>query len=74
LNELQRQHERTAAQAEKIASQDQHIAVQAADIRDLEQQQASDRRQRSAELQDLKAELRAALVMLQPKDELVAER
>jgi Chaperone of endosialidase len=50
------------------------VQQQAAEIRDLKQAQIHDRQQQSAELNDLKQELHAALLKLQGKDELVAQR
>jgi hypothetical protein len=59
LNEVQKQQKAAAVQA-------QANAAQAAEIRDLKQE--------VAELHNLKQEMRAALVKLQSKDELVAQR
>src|SRR5205823_2676717 len=80
LNEVQQQQKAAAAQARKIAAQDQRNAVQAAEIRELKQQlvtQASQLRntqQQITELQDLKQELHAALLKLRSKDELIGRR
>ncbi|MGA2191455.1 MAG: tail fiber domain-containing protein [Steroidobacteraceae bacterium] len=59
LNELQKQQRTADTQASKVAAQD-------AKIRGLEQE--------VAELNNLKAEMHAALVKLQSKDQLVAQR
>jgi serine phosphatase RsbU (regulator of sigma subunit) len=62
LNEMQRQEKEAAAV----------VAAQAAEIRDLKQQQ-----QRLAthdEVQDLKRQLQAALLKLRAQDDLVAKR
>jgi Chaperone of endosialidase len=66
LNELKQQQQKIAAQANKINSVVEQNADQATEIRDLKQQ--------VAELNDLKQEMRAALLKLQNKDELVAQR
>jgi hypothetical protein len=65
LNEVQHQQTAAVAQAAKIAAQD-------AEIRQLKQQQKQ--LVTHAELNNLKQELQAALVKLQSKDELVAQR
>ena len=66
LNEVQQQQRKmtvqttiNAEQSERIAAQDEHIAAQGAEIR---------------ELKDLVIEMHAALDRLQTKDELVAQR
>jgi hypothetical protein len=59
---------------DEVQQEQQKIAAQAAEIRDLKQQQVRDRQQQLAELKDLKQELHAALLKLQAKDELVAQR
>jgi hypothetical protein len=59
LNEMQKQQQ-------KIATQDERIAADVAQIRDLKQQMA--------ELKDLKQELHTALGKLKAKDELMAQR
>jgi hypothetical protein len=64
LNEMQRQKNAAA----------EVVAAQAAEIRALKLQQARDRQEQSAELQDLKQELHAALDKLQAEDERVAQR
>jgi polyhydroxyalkanoate synthesis regulator phasin len=80
VNEAQKQQRSIAAQARnsaaqagritlqesRIAAQDEHIAAQDAEISELKQQ--------IADLSDLKQELRAGLIMLQSKPELVADR
>jgi phage shock protein A len=66
LNEVQQQQNAAATMARTIADQNEHIAAQAAAMRDLEQ--------RVAELKGLKQELRAALAKLQPLDEFVVSR
>jgi multidrug efflux pump subunit AcrA (membrane-fusion protein) len=65
LNEIQKQQNAAAAQAEKINAQ-------AAEIRDLEQrqQQLATR----SELNELKQQLQAALAALRIKDQLLAQR
>jgi hypothetical protein len=50
------------------------LQKQAAEIRALTLQQIRDRQQQVSELKDLKEELHAALIKLQAKDELVAQR
>jgi hypothetical protein len=70
LNEAQVQQRKTAAQADKIAAQDELNAVQATEIRDLRQQQLATQ----AALKNLKQELQAVLLKLQPKDQLVSHR
>jgi hypothetical protein len=59
LNEAQQQQRRMSAQAEKIAVQNEHSAAQDAEIRQLKQQLT---------------DMHAALVKLQTRDELVAQR
>jgi hypothetical protein len=65
LNEVQQQQMRMAAQ-------DERNAVQAGQIRDLQQQQVRDRQKQLAELNDLKLELHSALLKLKNEGELVA--
>ena len=62
LNEMQREEKAAAAV----------VAVQAAEIRDLKQQQK--RFATRAEVQDLKQQLQAALLKLHTQDELAAKR
>ena len=62
LNEVQKRN----------AAQDQHIAAQDAEIRDLQRQQVRDRQQQLAEIKDLKLALHAAILKLQGQSELVA--
>jgi hypothetical protein len=72
LNEVQQQQRRIAAQAAKNVAQNEHIAAQAAEIRQLKQQQKQ--LVTHAELNNLKQELQAALAKLQSRGELVAQR
>jgi trimeric autotransporter adhesin len=65
LNEVQKQQQR-------IAAQDAQAVTQAAEIRELKQQQKQFSTQ--AELNDLKQQLQAALNALRSKDQLVAQR
>jgi len=80
LNEVQQQQKVAAAQATKIAAQDERNTVQAAEIRDLRQQlvsQASQLRnaqRQITELQDLRQELHVAILGLRTKDELIGRR
>jgi multidrug resistance efflux pump len=70
LNEAQK---RNAAQDAKDAAQNEHIAAQAGEIRDLKQQLAS----YAAQLRDLQrqmTELHAAMMKPEPADNFVAER
>jgi hypothetical protein len=62
LNEMQRQQKAAATQAAQIAAQ-------TAEIRDLKLQQKS-----VGEMQKQLAEMHAALVIMQGKDEFVADR
>jgi hypothetical protein len=75
LNEVQQQHSQMTAQAEKIAAQDEHITMQAAEIRELKRQQLRTQQQ-VAELKNLKqqmAVMSTALQTLQVKHALVAQ-
>jgi len=65
LNEVQRQQKMTAVQAAQIVSQ-------AAEIRELKQQQ--ERLATQAEVQDLKQQLQAALLKPRAQDDLAARR
>jgi hypothetical protein len=70
LNEVQQQHQKIATQEAQFRDMQQQqqrkIDAQAAEIRDLKQQ--------LAELKGLKQDLHAALLNLQAKDELAANR
>jgi len=80
LNEVQQQQTAAAAQARKIAAQDQRNAVQAAELRRLKQQlvtqssQLRNTQQQIREFQELKQELHAALLELRGKEELIGRR
>jgi hypothetical protein len=69
LNEVQR----ITAQVEKNAAQEQQNAVQAAEIRELKQQQLRTQ-QEMAELKALNQATQVALRKLQARDQLVAQR
>jgi hypothetical protein len=72
LNELQKQQQKIGAQAIINAAQATQLVAQAAEIRELKQQQKQFATQ--AELKELKQELHAALLKLQAKGALVAQR
>jgi uncharacterized protein (DUF3084 family) len=77
LNEMQQQHaqmaEKIDAQAKTNAAQTTQLAGQAAEIRDLKQQQFRTQ-QEMAELKALNQATQVALRRLQAKDEFVAQR
>jgi hypothetical protein len=74
LNEVQQQQKAATAQAEKVTALVEQNVAQAAEMRDLKQQQVRDRQQQLADLKDLKQELHAALSKLHAEEELVAQR
>jgi hypothetical protein len=73
LNEVQQQQRKVAAQAEVNAAQDRQNAVQAAEIRDLKQQQLRTQQQLE-ELTALNNATQAALQKFQANDQIVVKR
>jgi hypothetical protein len=69
---VQQQHSRITAQAVRIAAQDKDLATQAAEIKDLKQQQLRTQEQ-VAELQDLKQQMAAALHATQTKVAVIVQ-
>jgi hypothetical protein len=74
VHEVQEQQQRIASQARLNTTQNARIAAQGAQIRALEDEQVRARRQQLSELTDIRQELRAALLKLSTKQEVVAER